>query len=114
MAINLGENPWFLISLIFLEFLLIIIPALVSSKLEKRPFQDIVKEMGFQKDDDLLLKIISGVSLGIILFFLSTYIVIFFRDFIVKNLFGSDFVKTGQEGAINTEPIQPNTTQLII
>ena len=38
---QLGENPWFLIGLIFLETLLVFIPALISSKVEKKNFQEI-------------------------------------------------------------------------
>jgi len=114
MAIELGENPWILIGLTFLELLFVIIPALISSKLEKKTFQDIIKDMGFQKNQDVLIKVISGLSLGILFFFFGNYVIIFFRDFIVRNLLGSDFVVLGQEGAISTEPIQPNNIQLVI
>ena len=114
MAIQLGENPWVLIGLIFLELLFIIIPALISSKLEKKPFQEIIKDMGFQKNDYLFIKVISGLSLGILFFFFGNYLIIFFRDFITRNLFGSDFVELGREGAISTEPIHPNLIQLVI
>ncbi len=114
MAVQLGENPWILIGLIFLELLFVIIPALISSKLEKKPFQDIIKDMGFQKNDYLFIKLISGISLGILFFFFGNYLIIFFRDFITRNLFGSDFVELGREGAISTEPIHPNLIQLVI
>ena len=56
MAIQLGENPWTLIGLIFLELLFVIIPALVSSKLEKKTIQDIIKDLGFQRNQDLFIK----------------------------------------------------------
>lgn len=114
MAVQLGENPWILIGLIFLELLFVFIPALISSKLEKKTFQDIIKDMGFQKNEDLFIKIISGLSLGILLFFFGNYVIIFFREIIVRNLLGSDFVVLGQEGVISTEPIQPNLFQLVI
>ena len=114
MAVQLGENPWILIGLIFLELLFVIIPALISSKLEKKTFHDTIKDMGFQKNEDLFIKIISGLSLGILFFFFGNYLILFFRDFIIRNLFGSDFVELGQEGAISTEPIHPNLIQLLI
>lgn len=114
MAVQLGENPWILIGLIFLEIMFVIIPALISSKLEKKRFQDIIKDMGFQKNEDLIIKIISGLSLGILFFFFGSYLILFFRDFIIRNLLGSDFVELGQEGAISTEAINPNLIQIVI
>ncbi len=114
MTINLGENPWILIGLMILEILFVIVPALLSSKLEKMSFKDAIKEMGFQKNEDIFIKIVSGLSFGIIFFFFANYIIIFFRDFIIGNIFGTEFVELGQEGAISTSPIQPNYIQLII
>ncbi|UCD00871.1 MAG: CPBP family intramembrane metalloprotease [Promethearchaeota archaeon] len=111
---QLGENPWLLIGLTFLELLFVIVPALISSRLEKKSFIDIMKDMGFQKNEDLFLKILSGLSLGILFFFFGNYIIIFFRDFIIGNLFGAEFVEQAQEGAISTAPIQPTIIQLII
>jgi len=114
MAIELGENPWILIGLTFFEFLFIIIPALISSKLEKKPFKDIIKEMGFQKNSDIIIKIISGISFGVIFFFFGNYIILFFRDIVIRNIFGNEFVETGKAGVISTSPFQPNNIQLII
>jgi len=114
MAIQLGENPWFLIGLMFLELLLIILPGLISSKIEKKPFKVVVLDMGFQKNDSLFIKIIAGIGIGILFFFFGSYLIIFFRDFIVINIFGDQFVTQGQNGAITTTPIQPNLIQTVI
>jgi len=111
---QIGENPWILIGLIFLEIFFIILPALISSKLEKKSFKDVIREMGFQKNEDIFLKIISGFSFGILFFFLSDFIIIFFRDIIIGSIFGAGFIKLAQEGIINTTPIQPNFIQLAI
>lgn len=114
MVIQLGENPWILIGLTFFEIMFVIIPALISSKLEKKTFTKVIKDMGFQKNEDLFIKILSGLSFGILFFFFGNNIFIFFRDIIIKNIFGSEFIEHGQEGAISTTPIQPNLMQLII
>jgi len=114
MAIQLGENPWILIGLTFFEILFVIVPALISSRLEKKSFIDAIKDMGFQKNEDLFLKIISGLSFGILFLFFGNYIILFFRDFIIGSLFGAEFVEQAQEGAISTAIIQPNLIQLII
>ncbi|MFX0105220.1 MAG: lysostaphin resistance A-like protein [Candidatus Hodarchaeota archaeon] len=114
MVIQLGENPWILIGLIFLELLFIIVPALISSRFEKKSFTDIIREMGFQKNKDLLLKFISGLGFGILIFFFSNYIIIFFGDIIIGSFFGVEFIKQAQEGIISTTPILPNLIQLIV
>ena len=100
MAIQLGENPWVLIGLMFFELFLIILPGLISSKIEKKPFKVVVLDMGFQKNDSLFIKIIAGIGIGILFFFFGSYLIIFFRDFIVINIFGDQFVIQGQNGAI--------------
>ncbi|MFX1345478.1 MAG: CPBP family intramembrane glutamic endopeptidase [Promethearchaeota archaeon] len=114
MTIQLGENPWILIGLIFLELLFIIIPAYISSKIEKKSFKTLIFEMGFQKNNDILLKIVAGLSIGVIFFFFGNFILIFFEQIIIENLLGAKFIAAGQEGAINTTPIQPNLIQIII
>ena len=114
MTIQLGENPWILIWLMFLELLFIIVPSFISSRIEKKPIKAILHEMGFQKNDDIFLKVIAGLSFGILFFFIGDYIIIFFRDLIIKNLFGVQFVQQGQSGAITTIPIQPSLIQLFI
>ncbi len=114
MTVQLGENPWILIGLIFFELLFVILPALFLSNLRKKPFMDELNYMGFQKNDKLFRKIISGLCFGILFFLISGYIIIFFRDLIIGVLFGNDFVEIAQEGVISTAPIQPNTIQLIL
>jgi membrane protease YdiL (CAAX protease family) len=114
MTVQLGENSWILIGLIFFELLFVILPALFLSNLKKKSFMNEISDMGFQINDRLFRKIISGLCFGIIFFFLSGYIILFFRDFIIRNLLGSEFVESAQEGAINTTPIQPNVIQMTI
>jgi len=78
MAIDLGKDPIILIILSFLEILLILIPALIASKVEKKPFLVELKEMGFQKTPTtlrkMLLKVVFGFLIGIIFFFISSFI----------------------------------------
>jgi len=114
MTINLGQNPWVLIGLSFFELLFVIVPALISSQLEKKSIINTIRDMGFQKNEDIFIKIISGISFGILFFFFGGYIIVFFRDFFIRNLFGSEFVELGQEGVISTAPIQPNLIQILI
>ncbi|MFX1375503.1 MAG: CPBP family intramembrane glutamic endopeptidase [Promethearchaeota archaeon] len=114
MALQLGKNPWILISLVFLETLFIFIPALISSKIENKAIKKILFEMGFQKNEDVIIKIIAGVSIGVLFFVIGDFIIIFFRDLIIKNLLGSGFVETGQEGTIDTSPVQPSLIQMVI
>ena len=111
---QLGENPWVLIGLIFLEILLIFVPAVISSKIEKKTFKQLLSEMGFQKNEEIFIKIIAGLSIGILFFFLGDFLIIFFRNFVVENLFGTRFIEEGQQGAISATPMQPNLIQLII
>lgn len=118
MPIDLGKDPIFLIILSFLEILLIIIPGLIASKIEKKSLLDELKEMGFQRKPTtikkMLPKVISGLLLGIIFFFLSGYIITFFLYFIVLILFGEQFVQEGINNAISTTPVNPSIIQLII
>ena len=82
MVFELGQNPWILISLTFLEVLFIIIPALIASKVEKKPIKVEIIEMGFHKIKTplkpFLLKFIAGLALGIIFFLIGRYIIFFF------------------------------------
>ena len=118
MAINLGKDPSLLIAIMFFEIFLILIPALIASKIEKRPIIEEFKEMGFlQKTNslkNLTLKIFLGLLIGTLLFFFSSFVLYFFTNFIVPILFGTQFVEQGVENAITTEPFNPTTTQLII
>jgi membrane protease YdiL (CAAX protease family) len=114
MAIQLGKNTWVLIGLIFLETLFVIVPTFVSSRIEKKSFKISLNEMGFDKNKDVILKIIAGISIGVIFFSFGDFIILFFRNIIIENLLGTAFIEEGQEGAISTVPIQPNLIQIII
>lgn len=114
MVIQIGENPWILIVLIFLETLFVIAPAFISSRIEKRTFRNLLNEMGFQKNEEILIKIVAGLSIGVLFFFLGDFIILFFRNIVVENIFGTGFIEEGQQGAISTTPIQPNLIQIII
>jgi len=114
MTIQLGENPWILIGLILLETLFVIVPAYISSKIEQKTFKKLLFEMGFQKNNDILIKTIAGLSIGVIFFSLGDFILIFFRHIVIENLFGTRIIEEGQEGVISTFPIQPNLVQMII
>ena len=118
MAIDLGKDPIILISLSFLEILIIIIPTLIASKVEKKPFLVELKEMGFQKNPTtlrkMLLKVISGLLIGIVFFLISSFIISFFVKYIVQILFGTQFVEEGLNNAISTTPTNPTIIQLIM
>ena len=114
MVVQIGQNSWILIGLMFLEIFFIIIPALLSSKIEKKDLKTLLIEMGFDKNEDFIIKIVAGVSFGILLFFSGDLIIIFIRNIIIENLLGTDFIKSGQEGVISTLPVQPSSAQLII
>ena len=114
MTIQLGENTWVLIGLIILEALFIIVPTFISSKVEKKNFKISLNEMGFDKNRDVILKIIAGISIGVIFFSFGDFIILFFRNIIIENFLGTAFIEEGQEGAISTVPIQPNLIQIII
>lgn len=117
MAINLGRDPSLLIAITFFEIFLILIPALIASKIEKRPIIEEFKEMGFQLKTNSLknfsLKIFLGLLIGTFFYFFSSFLY-FFTNFIMQTLFGTQFVEQGVENAITTEPFNPTITQLII
>ncbi len=118
MAINLGKDPSLLIAITFFEIFLILIPALIASKIEKKPIIEEIKEMGFQPKinslNNFILKIFLGLLIGTLLFFFSSFVIYFFSNFLVPILFGTQFVEQGVENAITTEPLNPTITQLII
>jgi len=117
MAINLGKDPSLLIAITFFEIFLILIPAFIASKIEKRPIIEEFREMGFQKKPNSLknftLKIFLGLLIGTLFYFFSSFVVSI-TNFIVQILFGTQFVEQGVENAITTEPFNPTITQLII
>jgi membrane protease YdiL (CAAX protease family) len=118
MAIDLGKDPIVLISISFLEVLLIIVPTIIASKIEKKSILDELKEIGFQWKPTtikkVLLKVISGLLIGIAFFFLSGYLISFLLNFIVLFLFGPQFVEEGVNNAISTTPVNPSILQLVI
>jgi membrane protease YdiL (CAAX protease family) len=118
MSIDLGKDPILLISLSLLEILLILIPGLIASKIEKKTLVDELNEMGFQTKPTtlsrMLLKISSGLILGIVFFLLSDFIIFFFLNFIILNVFGAQFLEEGINNAISTTPVNPSLLQLII
>ena len=118
MPINLGENPLILIFLTLLETLLILIPSLIASKIEKKSFRNILNDIGFKPLEnhfkDVVREIVYGIIIGALLFIVGGFILLFFRDIIVRNLFGTKFTQQGMEGSINTELTQPNLLYLII
>ena len=83
MVLELGQNPWILICITFLELLLIVIPALIASKVEKKTFKEEIIEMGFIKSDDqsisLIFKIIAGLMVGFVFFLIGGFIIYFFK-----------------------------------
>ncbi|MFX1426838.1 MAG: type II CAAX prenyl endopeptidase Rce1 family protein, partial [Promethearchaeota archaeon] len=114
MVIQLGDNPWILIGLTFLEILFVAVPALISSRIEKKNFRILLSEMGFQKNEDILIKVIAGLSVGVLFFSFGDFVIILFRNVIIENFFGSEFIQEGQEGVVTTTPVQPTIIQLTI
>ncbi|MFX1314393.1 MAG: lysostaphin resistance A-like protein [Promethearchaeota archaeon] len=118
MVIQLGEQPWVLIGLSFLEILFIILPPFIAGKIEKKSIGEELFEIGFRKNLDPLImnlsKIIGGIGIGILFFLLGGYIIYFFRILIIESLLGASFVQQGDEGVISAQPIQPSLIQLIV
>jgi len=54
------------------------------------------------------------LTIGFLFFLIAGYILFFFKYIIVENIFGTDFIREGESGAIRSEPIQPNLIQLVI
>jgi hypothetical protein len=111
MTIDLGENPVILIILTLLESLLIIIPALITARIEKKPFKEVLSDIGFTNQNTNLLliikKVLYGIAIGITLFIAGAFILFFFIEIIVGNLFGNAFIEQGIESSINTELKNP-------
>ena len=116
MAIELGANPLILIILTLFESFLIIVPNLLSSKIEKRKFKDELIELGFKYKNDtffrLSLKYFLGILIGITLFMIANFILFSFKEILIKNLFGNEFVEKGNENTINTNPIKSSFLEL--
>jgi membrane protease YdiL (CAAX protease family) len=118
MALYLGQNPWVLILLIFLEFLLIIITASISAKILNRSLKDEIKDMGFsikkESNSKLTQKIFAGIGFRFLFYMIAYYIMWFFKEFIIGTIFNATFIKYVEEGAINTTPFRPNIYQIIL
>jgi len=118
MTIDLGENPVILIILTLLESLLIIIPALITARIEKKSFKKVLSEIGFTNQNTNLLLIIKkvfyGIIVGITLFIAGVFISFFFTEIIVGNLFGNAFIEQAIESSINTELENPTFIHLAI
>jgi len=118
MAINLGKDPNILILISFAEILFILVPSLIAAKIENKSFLAELKEIGFQRKPTtlkkMLLKVGFGLLIGTVFYFVSGFIISFFVNFIVQNLFGAQFVEEGINNAISTTPINPTIIQLII
>ena len=114
MAINLGENPWVLILLTPLELLFIIIPALISSKIERKRFKTSIAEMGlslkFYTRSELIVDSITGIAFGFTFYLIGGFI-LSFNVTLVELVFGSEFVIDGIDNVISTTPIEPEIFQ---
>jgi len=117
MAISLGQSPWVLIGLSFLELLFILIPALIAARVEDTTLKTQFNEMGFQKLEIgviyIIIEIIVGLASGLFLYLISGYIYIFFQS-IIEAILGVQFFETGESSAISTHPHQPSIIQLVI
>jgi membrane protease YdiL (CAAX protease family) len=117
MVIQLGADPWILILIMALELLFIFIPALIASRIEKQTFFEELRDMGFHKNEDSIsknvYKVLFGIGIGMLFFLIGGFIILFFK-YVVENLFGAEFVREGERGAISTSPIQPSLLQIII
>lgn len=117
MAISLGQSPWLLIGLTFLELLFIIIPAFIAAKIEHTTLKIQLNEMGFRKskggDFQIIIKIVIGLASGLLLYLVGGYIYLFFQS-IAEAILGANFFETGESSAISTHPQQPNIIQLAI
>ena len=118
MTINLGTNFLLLIILSLMEILFIIIPALISSKIRKITFFMELSEMGFLRGlrtyKQLILKVISGLTIGALLFLISPYLLSLITNSVLIPLFGVEFVQNGIENAISTQPVNPSLIELSI
>lgn len=118
MSINLGATPLILILFITLELLLIIIPNLIASYVEKKSFKELLVDMGFSLSNYNIKRIISlisqGILIGVIFYFMGGLIFIFFVDVVIKNVLGTIFVENAINNAINVEPMNPQIIELVI
>ncbi len=118
MSINLGATPLILILFITLEILLIIIPNLIASYMEKKSFKEELVDMGFSLSNynikRIILLISQGVLIGVIFYLIGGWILIFFVDIVIKNVLGTGYVENAIQNAINVDPINPQIIELVI
>ncbi len=118
MAINLGANPFILILFIILEILLIIIPNLIASHVEKKSFREELVDMGFSllnyNIKRGLLLISQGILIGFFFYLMGGWIFFFFVDVVIKNVMGVVFVENAINNAISVEPMNPQLIELAI
>ena len=118
MSINLGATPIILILFITLELLLIIIPNLIASYVEKKSFKEELVDMGFSLSNynikRILLLISQGILIGVIFYFIGGWIFIFFVDIVIKNVLGTVFVENAINNTINVEPMNPQIIEFVI
>ncbi len=118
MAINLGKDPNILILISFAEILFVLVPSLIAAKIEKNPFIVEVKKLGFNvknpKLKNIILKICTGILIGIFFFFISDLLLTFYIRFIIQNLFGAQIIEDGIGNAITTQPVNPSFIQLAL
>ena len=81
MAINLGANPLVLILFITLEILLIIVPNLIASYVEKKSFKEELVDMGFSllnyNSKRIFSLIYQGILIGVFFYIIGGWIFIF-------------------------------------
>lgn len=117
MVIFLGQDPWILIGLTFLELLFLIIPPFIAAKVERTSLKEQLVMMRFQAPSPpywvIGLKAFIGGVIGMLLYLVGGYIA-FFYQVIIVTILGSQFLESGESGAISTQPTQPNLVQLSI
>jgi len=118
MALNLGANPLILILLSLCEVFFVIIPALISSRISKKPFLEEIKNMGFSNNfrdfKYLLTNILIGLLIGVSLFLISGFLMNFILNFLIIPIFGVEFLQEGLNNAISTQPYYPTVTEFTI
>ena len=118
MAINLGANPLVLILFITLEILLIIVPNLIASYVEKKSFKEELDDMGFTLLNYNIKRILSlisqGILIGVFFYIIGGWIFIFFVDIVIKNVMGTVFAEIAINNAIYVEVTNPQLIEIII
>jgi membrane protease YdiL (CAAX protease family) len=118
LAINLGANPLVLILFITLEILLIIVPNLIASYVEKKSFKEELVDMGFSllnyNSKRIFSLIYQGILIGVFFYIMGGWIFIFFVDVVIKNVMGTVFAEIAINNAIYVEVTNPQLIEIII